>query len=573
MFRYFLRQIYAIRISLFAKLFIIMIIIQSCIILLLGQLNINRVDQMIRDREMDYDRNEMISLEAAYNLKLNQVRSFVFSLFSESNQSESMLKKIDNYIKNDPVNGIRLKAEIEQFFQSMTYTDEKIQSILFNRERDGEKFYFNRYFDPSTLLNFNDIVHFTGNEYVKVYPYKNLLIFFLKVNDPLSVKISNVGTLVISVDIGFLEKKGNFLKEDSLIELKNEYGSLLIGDTKQFPEVAQGYIDSRLLDSNNYFITEVKNSIDSMGFTMLISQNNLKQSISAMRKNQWITLLIVILLNVFVAFYVSKRLSKRVKVLTRNMRMYQPDEYHRPIPILKDDEFTILEITFNQLTLKLSEYIQKEYVQEIKAKETELYLLQSQVNPHFLSNMLEILRMQAIKEGQPQIADTIYELSEIFRWNIRNKEMMVTLFEEIYYVELYLKLQKVRFPKMTFEIQLPNVLQNYRMVKFTIQPIIENIFKHALDKKKQVHIQIIAQEHNGNLHVKIQDDGKGISEEKLLDITRQCDIPLLESKALSSIGIFNVHARLRLIFGEEYGLQISSTLNEGTEVRLILPKT
>ncbi|WP_171691738.1 sensor histidine kinase [Paenibacillus germinis] len=528
---------------------------------------------MIRDREMDYDRNEMISLEAAYNLKLNQVRSFVFSLFSESNQSESMLKKIDNYIKNDPVNGIRLKAEIEQFFQSMTYTDEKIQSILFNRERDGEKFYFNRYFDPSTLLNFNDIVHFTGNEYVKVYPYKNLLIFFLKVNDPLSVKISNVGTLVISVDIGFLEKKGNFLKEDSLIELKNEYGSLLIGDTKQFPEVAQGYIDSRLLDSNNYFITEVKNSIDSMGFTMLISQNNLKQSISAMRKNQWITLLIVILLNVFVAFYVSKRLSKRVKVLTRNMRMYQPDEYHRPIPILKDDEFTILEITFNQLTLKLSEYIQKEYVQEIKAKETELYLLQSQVNPHFLSNMLEILRMQAIKEGQPQIADTIYELSEIFRWNIRNKEMMVTLFEEIYYVELYLKLQKVRFPKMTFEIQLPNVLQNYRMVKFTIQPIIENIFKHALDKKKQVHIQIIAQEHNGNLHVKIQDDGKGISEEKLLDITRQCDIPLLESKALSSIGIFNVHARLRLIFGEEYGLQISSTLNEGTEVRLILPKT
>ncbi|WP_162262902.1 sensor histidine kinase [Paenibacillus sp. Soil787] len=544
----------------FAKVFITTIIIQSCVILALGQLNINNVGKMIENREMEYDRNELISIKDAYNLKLNQIRSFVFSLFSESNQSESMLRKIERYKENDSMDGIRLKAEIEQFFESMAYTDEKISAIVFTRKSDKYNFSFvKKSSDPRILPNFLEMTAFEEEQFIKIYPYKNQLFFILKVNDPLSPKISNVGSLIISMDASFMEKRGSFLKENSLIELKNENGSLMIGDASKFPD--------------DHFIAEVKNEVDDMIFTIFISKDQLKQSLLKMRKNQWTILSVVVLLNLFVAFYVSKRLSKRVKVLTRNMRGYQPGESFKPIPVMKNDEFTIVEKSFNQLTFKLTEYIQKEYILEIKAKETELYLLHSQVNPHFLSNMLEILRMQAIQEDQYEIAEAIYELSEIFRWNIRNKEMLVTLFEEIYYVELYLKLQKIRFPKMTFEIRLPEELQNRSVIKFTVQPIIENIFKHAMDKRKEVHILIEVAELNHALHVIIQDNGKGIPEEKLLALLEQCEMPLFDDKILPNIGIVNVNSRIRLMYGDEYGLRISSCQNVGTKVCLVFPNT
>ncbi|RKP54406.1 hypothetical protein D7Z26_13725 [Cohnella endophytica] len=564
--------------SLFAKVFVAVIVIQSFIILIGGQLNIIRVDRLIQQREYEYDRKDMLVVQDAYNHKLKQIRTNVLSLFFDSTQSESILEKIKRYKGTTKAEDLTLQAEIQQFLQSMAYTDESIRSILFVRNSDEQKFAFVRYFDPSLLPNFESMISLKEDEFVKVYPVdasptKQVLIFILKVNDPNTVGMKQtVGNLVVSIDTGFLQIEGDPLHADSIIELKNSNGTIRMSGNSFAADISQIDLDARKHDSKDYFVTQVDNTVDDMVFTMLISKKQLKQSLFAMKKNQWMTIVAIVFLNVFIAFYISRALSKRVNTVTRNMRKYTPGEFVNPILIQKQDEFTVLEETYNQLILKLSEFIQKEYVMEIKSKEAELQLLHSQVNPHFLSNMLEILRMQAIKENNLNLSDTIYQLSEIFRWNIRNKETVVTLYEELYYIEYYLKLQQFRFPKLQFRIVLPQNLQNQRIVKFSVQPIVENVFKHAMNKGKEtdIHIQVI--EAYDSIRVSVKDNGKGMVADDLDLLILKMQKPLADTKDTPSVGLMNVHARLQLIFGEPHGLEVQSQIGEGTKVILHIPK-
>ncbi|MFF2092185.1 sensor histidine kinase [Paenibacillus sp. NPDC058174] len=569
--------------SLFVKIFIAVIVIQTLIILIFGQLNIARVTQFIEDREYEIARKDMLDLKDGYNAKLKQIRSNVFSLFIETNQSESVLEKINQYEGTAMAVDLRRKAEIQQFLQSMAYTDENIHSVLFIRERDGEKFAFIRYFDPSMLPNFQSIITFQPEEFVRIFPLEvpgleagtknNYLTFALKVNDPNSYDLKQqAGTLVVSVSTAFLQKEGDHLRADSIFELKNGNGTVsMSGNSISIPSRSVD-IEAAKKDTRNFFVSQVSNSADDMSFTLLISKNQLNENILAMKKNQWLTLMAIIVLNVVIAFYVSRGLSKRVITLTRNMRKYTPGEFVQPIPIQQNDEFTVLEETYNTLIQKLSEFIQKEYVLELKSKDAELQMLQSQVNPHFLSNMLEILRMQAIKENNMSLSDTIYQLSEIFRWNIRNKETLVTLYEELYYVEYYLKLQQFRYPRLQFKIDFPLALQNHRIAKFTVQPIVENIFKHAMNKGKEIDIQIVVVDVQDGIQLTVKDNGKGIKLETLYQIKAKLRMPLSHSSESPSVGLMNVHSRLQLIFGEMYGLDIESQAGEGTAVTIQFPK-
>ncbi|MFF2480946.1 sensor histidine kinase [Paenibacillus sp. NPDC058071] len=569
--------------SLFVKIFIAVILIQTFIILIFGQFNIARVTHFIQDREYEIARKDMLDLKDGYNAKLKQTRSNVFSLFFETNQSESVLEKINQYEGTAMGVDLRLKAEIQQFLQSMAYTDENIHSILFIRERDEEKFAFIRYFDPSTLPNFESMITFKPEEFVRIFPLEapgleegtknNYLTFVLKVNDPKSYDVEQqAGTLVVSVSTAFLQKEGDHLRADSIFELKNGNGTVsMSGNSISIPDSSVD-IEAAKSDTRHFFVSQVQNSADDMVFTLLVSKNQLNENIIAMKKNQWLTLAAMIVLNVAIAFYISRGLSKRVITLTRNMRKYTPGEFVQPIPIQKNDEFTVLEETYNSLIQKLSEFIQKEYVLELKSKDAELQMLQSQVNPHFLSNMLEILRMQAIKENNMQLSDTIYRLSEIFRWNIRNKETLVTLYEELYYVEYYLKLQQFRYPKLQFKIDFPLELQNHRIAKFTVQPIVENIFKHAMNKGKEIAIQIVVEDVQERIQLTVKDNGKGIVPETLYQIKANLRMPLTHSSDSPSVGLMNVHSRLQLIFGEAYGLDVESRAGEGTAVTIQFPK-
>ena len=198
----------------------------------------------------------------------------------------------------------------------------------------------------------------------------------------------------------------------------------------------------------------------------------------------------------------------------------------------------------------LDDHIQKEYVYQLKQKEMELYALQAQVDPHFLYNTLESIRMSLYMKGETEASKMIRILSDMFR-NIMKKDVAVSNREEINYVRSYLELYQFRYgSRMKYEISIPDEVYRYATIKHILQPVIENALIHGIqDTGTDEHpsaISISAEKKGEDILFFVRDDGCGIPEDKLEEIRRK----LAQGDLFQdSIGIYNVNNRLRIVYG------------------------
>ena len=218
------------------------------------------------------------------------------------------------------------------------------------------------------------------------------------------------------------------------------------------------------------------------------------------------------------------------------------------------------------------------HINEILKKRIELSTLQSQINPHFLYNTLDSIRGEALSNHQPAIARMTEHLSRFFRYCISNQESIVKLSEELRHVDDYFHIQRYRFgEKLNLEVTVDDEnLYEYYLPKITLQPIVENAIVHGLEtvrRKGTVSIIVTASEHN--LFVTVADNGSGMSQEELEKINRRLEDGRVEisvsGKRHTGIAIHNVNSRIRLCFGEEYGLHYRSAPGQGTSVEIVLP--
>lgn len=237
---------------------------------------------------------------------------------------------------------------------------------------------------------------------------------------------------------------------------------------------------------------------------------------------------------------------------------------------------------FEQVIMMLRELIEKEYNETILRKQAELNALQGQINPHFLYNTLDTIRGQALWEGMDSIADMTQALAKCLRYCININNDMVTLAEEFENVENYIKIQKTRFSeKLQFEIdideQMDKDIMNYKVPKLTIQPIVENAVYHGLEKKKEKgKVTIKAFATDTRLSINIIDDGMGIPIERLKTINKnlylgQASVSSKKSNKKQSIGLYIVNQRIKLYYGDEFGLRIQSVEGKKTNVEIIVP--
>ena len=225
------------------------------------------------------------------------------------------------------------------------------------------------------------------------------------------------------------------------------------------------------------------------------------------------------------------------------------------------------------------ESFKNEYYNSILKREAELKALQSQINPHFLYNTLDSIRGQAVVEGVPNIANTVEALATMFRYSISKKGYWVTLEEDLKAVENYMQIQQQCFKnKFIFKIEIENNNSNlleYKVPRLTLQPIVENAIYHGLEMKiGKGRIIIRISETQSRLIIKVSDDGLGIEEQKLREINQIIQNSKSDRTNISKYGIAlgNVNERIRLSFGEDYGIILYSTLNIGTDVEIIIPK-
>ncbi len=206
---------------------------------------------------------------------------------------------------------------------------------------------------------------------------------------------------------------------------------------------------------------------------------------------------------------------------------------------------------------------------QLLQKESELKRLSSQLNPHFLYNTLEMIRMKALKNQDKEVADIIKLFSKLMRQAYQKENTLTSLDKELEFVELYLKIQQLRFgDRITYDIYVDGVdTSKYQILPMVLQPIVENAFVHGIElDPNSGHLQFNIRE-SDTLEIEIIDDGAGMTEEKLVKLRKQ-----LADVRSKRIGLMNSQQRIGLYYGKEFGIQVKSIKDVGTRILIKLPK-
>ncbi|SHO44550.1 sensor histidine kinase [Anaerocolumna xylanovorans] len=234
-----------------------------------------------------------------------------------------------------------------------------------------------------------------------------------------------------------------------------------------------------------------------------------------------------------------------------------------------------------RMNSKFKEMLNTKELISASKKQAEYLALQNQINPHFLYNTLEGIRSEALYAGITEVALMTEALSSFFRYTISNVEHMVTLEEELNNVKNYFIIQQFRFEdRLSISIDTgieKEELLSAKIPKLTLQPVVENAIYHGLEEKIGKGIVRIKIESTGKrLIITISDNGLGMTEEKVIALNKKfraisLDGMKQEDTTKSGIALMNVNSRIKLLFGDEYGLYIYSTQNEGTDVEITIP--
>ena len=242
----------------------------------------------------------------------------------------------------------------------------------------------------------------------------------------------------------------------------------------------------------------------------------------------------------------------------------------------KDQELLLIAETTNDMLDRLERNIHDIYQLELSQKDANMRALQAQINPHFMYNTLEFLRMYAVMADQNELADIIYEFSSLLRNNISD-ERETTLKQEIEFCRKYSYLCMVRYPKsIAYGFKIDPKLKEMRIPKFTLQPLVENYFAHGVDHRRTDNvISIKALKQEGYVEILVVDNGRGMSAEKLAEIQTKLAQRTFEhtvdySGKRQSIGIVNVHERFVLYFGDRYNISVESMEQQGVRYRITI---
>ena len=287
-----------------------------------------------------------------------------------------------------------------------------------------------------------------------------------------------------------------------------------------------------------------------------------------------LSLLFIVILYVTLKKTFSKYQTQVVDLVETIHDIAQGEQGKRIDLTKKDQELLLIAETTNDMLDRLERNIHDIYQLELSQKDANMRALQAQINPHFMYNTLEFLRMYAVMENQNELADIIYEFSSLLRNNISD-ERETTLKQEVEFCRKYSYLCMVRYPKsIAYGFKIDPKLEEMRIPKFTLQPLVENYFAHGVDHRRTDNvISIKALKQEGYVEILVTDNGRGMSAEKLAEIQTKLAQRTFEhtvdySEKRQSVGIVNVHERFVLYFGDRYNISVESMEHQGVRYRI-----
>ncbi|MDG0789918.1 sensor histidine kinase [Cohnella ginsengisoli] len=280
------------------------------------------------------------------------------------------------------------------------------------------------------------------------------------------------------------------------------------------------------------------------------------------------------LLSVFFGRIITKPILNLYKTVNRLKR----GDFSERVAVGPNNEIGRIAANFNAMQDELQMLIETKYVNQIKLQEVELKMLYSQINPHFLYNTLDSIRAMSDYYKVGEIGEVAQALADMFRYNTRNRDEIVTLQEELEQIDAYMKIQGIRFDdKIVYEQDIDEALYGFPLLKMTLQPLVENAVFHGIERKRgKGTIRIAAHSELEGVHLTVSDDGVGISDARLGELRAKLNWQLHrevwpDSAAEGGIGVRNVYTRYAIRFGERMSFRIDSQKGVGTRITLILP--
>lgn len=497
----------------------------------------------------------------------------------------------------------KIRPVIENMLRNAAYSRSDISNITLILE--GRQVFDvvgpNSLYPASKLKNeyWYDAVPYTGNALlvsrVVEWPDRKEPVISLvrRVYSPQTLE--PVGMLIIDInfkrikeiaDKVYYKHNGHFfiLDAEGHYVYNADYGKIAqraqLLDKALLPEKGEGWTIADTKDRD--FLTYSYSPYLGWRFVTSIPYSQLTQGAGHIGQTIMWTVVITLIVAYILGAGFAAAIIMPIRRLHYYMRSVETGNFSVQVRVESEDEIGQLAYGFNKMVKRLSQLMEEVYFSKLREtqailnqKEMELKVLQSQMNPHFLCNSLETIRGMALARDMEDIAAMAAALGRLLRYNLRNHSYKVPLREEIKLCEVYMQVQQFRFGgQFTYTINIPEWAWDLEIVKFSLQPLVENSFAHGLGwRSEPIHITISAMRDGDAAYiVKVADDGVGIEPDVLAGLRAD-----LEQKDVTAggqnIGIVNVHRRITRMYDMAYGITIHSRPGEGTTVNVRLPFT
>lgn len=561
-------------------------------LLVMGTLSIFLIQQYVKESINDDNMNILKQTKENLELIFNELDSLNLYIIASAKEFKNLQRMMDTRLldKEDHKD----LASLKNFIDSPNIARSYIDSIYIYVQNDSGKFISSTTGGLEELDEFSDQSWYESfkkhsgkeltwteartinkSQFDKTGNFVNLITMYRKIPE-------NNGVLVLNIKSGYLENRlaslsttnGQSLfivdKKNNIIFKGRDY-NIKAEEIKHITSQPKSFFTTSI-EEKQFVISKIFSSKYGWNYVSISPKQYLYQVPKRLFKIVLILLILCIISSTALALYLTQKMASDIKIILNIFQSAEQGKALPPMPSRVNDVHSyiihnILKnfMEHNYLKIHLSEQKYKEQAMEFAA-------LQSQLNPHFLFNTLETINWKAIGlTGSPnELNGMIENLAAILRYSLDEENKMVPIMEEIKYTTHYIEIQKIRH-KDQFEViwEFEEDIEKYHVKKLIIQPLIENSLQHGMISGKKCFIKIKIISTIDHLIITVIDNGKGMTEDRLIEVQERLNTSADHS---NHIGLINTHKRLKVTYGNEYGLVIQSKCAWGTVIRIVMPK-
>jgi two-component system sensor histidine kinase YesM len=384
------------------------------------------------------------------------------------------------------------------------------------------------------------------------------------------------GVIAVDIDAGFFEnltenikpgEEGSFFILDSANEMAYTPADDVIARVKPHWFDGNSGFFTKNINGESYQFIYFQSDYTNWKTVGVFPIEDMLAAITDFEKAMFLITVLILVAAIFLAVSMARMITKPIRELSALMKTTESGDLSVRADIKSSDEIGMLGNSFNSMTQKMTELMELVYQEQHQKRQAELLALQAQINPHFLYNTFDTIQWMAKKYNATEVVDMIKALTTFFRIGISRGKDFISVGQEMTHVKNYLIIQSTRYEDLlTYEIIEQPGLEKFSVPKLILQPIVENAIYHGIKLKPEGgKITVSAAKDGGDIIFKVSDTGMDIRGDELEKINRN----LREGKRdEEGYGIYNVNERIRLYYGEAYGVSIDSVYTKGTVVTI-----